>query len=100
MAEIWGRSADPVESLGTQVRIRCQNGVEQGAGVWVLRTGHDLIGAAYLDNLSRVHDRDAVGNGSQNWQIVCDHDDSLHEPPGQKLLEHLENHPLRGDVEG
>src|SRR5438034_8494668 len=55
--------------LGSPLRIRDRDGLEQGARVRVLRIGVNRPGGTHLDDPAEVHDRDAVAHELRRCQV-------------------------------
>ncbi len=73
-------------------------GGEQMPCVGVLRALEHLLGPAFLDDLARVHDVDAVGHVAHHAQIVGD-EQHRHAALLLQLLEQLQDLRLDGDIE-
>src|SRR5262249_11806860 len=70
------------------------DGVEQGGGVRVARLRPDVSRARELDDLARVHDRDAARDGAQEREVVA-HVEGRRLERVDELLDQLADDSLR-----
>ena len=90
-------AAHLVQALGS--RLDGQDRPQQAAGVLVDGVGQQLGGRGLLDDLSGVHDGDAVGDLGDQSQVVADEDHGEAEPLAQ-LAQQVDDLLLDGHVQG
>ena len=96
-----GRAGDVAgedDGLVLGVRVRLRHRREQRLGVGVPRAPVEVAGVGELDDLSHVHDRDAVGDVLDDAQVVRDEDDTEVQLALQ-LLQQVEDLGLDRDVQ-
>lgn len=85
-------------TLALRYRVGKRHGGDEALSVWVFRVAQNLIARALLDQLTPVHDRDAVRKHIDDREVVAD------EQAGElqlllEILQQVEETGLNRDVE-
>src|SRR6266542_6903817 len=93
-----GRQAFDRHELGFARLVEPRDGAQQAPGVRHLGVREELVGVGLLDDLSRVHDVDALRHARDNAEVVRDQDERRAELARQ-VLEQVEDLRLNGHIE-
>ena len=94
-----GYVAGEYRALFFDTRVGHGNGREQGAGIRVLRIAAEGVAVRDFHDTPQVHHRDAVGDVSDNAQVVRDEQKGKAEP-GLKILEKIDDLRLNRHIQG